>query len=213
MKEVTFRVPDDMAQMMMDWAKRVPEMELVSHHEVKGDMFNIHDNNHVHISRYGREIKEEEEDFEFVNLVFFDTKWFGTYDRQVALRNVLKEAFKKMLLDTGRDLVAVYIAYHFLKDQLLNLKGYTDFLQDMEGLMPGKLSKIKEEETNRSQRYKSYAESLAWECEKWFIDDGCLPNQKEWKSLAYKYNVDDERRKRIQSLVTNIYQGMKEAIK
>ncbi len=155
----------------------------------------------------------EMDDIEFVNLVFFDTKWFGTYNRQVALRNVLKEAFKKMLLDTGRDLVAVYIAYHFLKDQLLNLKGYTDFLQDIEGLMPGVLPKIKEEETNRSLRYKSYAESLAWECEKWFIDDGCLPNQKEWKSLAYKYNVDDERRKRIQSLVTNIYQGMKEAIK
>ena len=164
--------------------KKVAGITFTGDITVKGDMFNIHDNNHVHISRSGGEIKEEDYDFEFVNLVFFDTKWFGTYDRQIALRKVLTEAFKRMLLDTGRDLVAVYIAYHFLKDQLLNLKGYTDFLQDIEGLMPGMLPKIKVEETNRSQRYKSYAESLAWECEKWFIDDGCLPDQKEWKSLA-----------------------------
>lgn len=160
-----------------------------------------------------KEVQEEDKEFEFVNLVFFDTKLFGTYERQVALRSVLKEAFKRMLLDTGRDLVAVYIAYHFLKDQLQNLKGYTNFLQDIEGLMPGKLPNIKEDETNRSLRYKSYAESLATECEKWFIDDGCLPDKKEWKSFAYKYRVDDERRKRIQNLVTSILQGMKDIIK
>lgn len=160
-----------------------------------------------------KEVQEEDKEFEFVNLVFFDTKLFGTYERQVALRSVLKEAFKRMLLDTGRDLVAVYIAYHFLKDQLQNLKGYTNFLQDIEGLMSGKLPNIKEDETNRSLRYKSYAESLATECEKWFIDDGCLPDKKEWKSFAYKYRVDDERRKRIQNLVTSILQGMKDIIK
>lgn len=160
-----------------------------------------------------KDVQEEDKEFEFVNLVFFDTKLFGTYERQVALRSVLKEAFKRMLLDTGRDLVAVYIAYHFLKDQLQNLKGYTNFLQDIEGLMPGKLPNIKEDETNRSLRYKSYAESLATECEKWFIDDGCLPDKKEWKSFAYKYRVDDERRKRIQNLVTSILQGMKDMIK
>ena len=158
-------------------------------------------------------IQEDDDDFEFVNLVFLDKKWFGTYERQIALRKVLREAFKRMLLDTGRDLVAVYIAYHFLKDQLLNLKGYTDFLQDIEGLMPGMLPKIKVDETNRSLRYKSYAESLALECEKWFIDNGSLPDKTMWKSLDYMYNVDDERRKRIQNLVTNIYQGMKEIIR
>ena len=179
---------------------------------VKGDMFNIHDNNHVHITRYGEETQDDD-DFEYVNLVFFDTKYFGTYERQLALRKILKEAFKRMLLDTGRDLVAVYIAYHFLKDQLCSLVKYTDFVQDVDGLMPGMLPKIKEDETNRTLRYKSYAESLALECEKWFIDDGCLPDKKVWKSLEYKYNVDDERKRRIQKLTTEIYQGMKEIVK
>ena len=179
---------------------------------VNGPMFDIHDNQHVHVN-INKQLEQNDDEYEFVNLVFFDKKLFGIYGRQIALRKVLREAFKRMLLDTGRDLVAVYIAYHFLKDQLYNLKGYTDFLQDIEGLMPGMLPKIKEDETNRSLRYKSYAESLAGECEKWFIDNGSLPDKNVWKSLDYKYNVDDERRKRIQSLVTSILQGMKEAIR
>ena len=179
---------------------------------VNGPMFDIHDNEHVHVN-INKQLEVNDEEFEFVNLVFFDKKLFGTYERQLALCKVLREAFKRMLMDTGRDLVAVYIAYHFLKDQLLNLKGYTDFLQDVEALMPGMLPKIKEDETNRSLRYKSYAESLALECDKWFIDNGSLPDKTMWKSLDYKYNVDDERRKRIQSLVTSILQGMKEAIR
>ena len=147
---------------------------------------------HIHGTDGNNERVKEDEEYEFVNLVFFDKKLFGTYERQIALRKILKEAFKRMMLDTGRDLVAVYIAYHFLKDQLLNLKGYTDFLQDMESIMPGMLPKIKEDETNRSQRYKSYAESLALECDKWFIENGCLPYKTMWKSSDYKYNVDDE---------------------
>lgn len=191
--------------------KTLPGITFTGDITVKGDMFNIHDNQHVHVN-INKQLKQNDDEFEFVNLVFFDKKLFGIYGRQIALRKVLREAFKRMLLDTGRDLVAVYIAYHFLKDQLLNLKGYTDFLQDIEGLMPGMLPKIKEDETNRSLRYKSYAESLALECEKWFIDNGSLPDKNVWKSLDYKYNVDDERRRRIQSLVTSILQGMKEAI-
>lgn len=187
--------------------------DLVLEKKVDYEVANVEDGGIGIQINNGEVVQKGDDDFEFVNLVFFETKWFGTYERQVALRNVLKEAFKRMLLDTGRDLVAVYIAYHFLKDQLQNLKGYTDFLQDIEGLMPGMLPKIKEDETSRSLRYKSYAESLAGECDKWFIDNGCLPDKTEWKSLAYHYNVDDERRKRIQSLVTSILQGMKEVIR
>ena len=156
--------------------------------------------------------QEAEDDFEYVNLVFFDEKLFGTYDRQLALRNLLKEAFKRMSLDTGRDLVAIFIAYHFLKDQLLNMMCYTDFIQDLEALMPGRLPKIKEDENTRNSRYKYYLESLSNECGKWFIDDGCLPDKKEWKSKNYKYGVDDERRQRIQKLATEIYHGMKAII-
>ena len=180
---------------------------------INGPMFDIHDNKHVHITSSSKDVSVEDDDFEFVNLVFFDTIYFGTYGRQLALRKVLKEAFKRMLLNTGRDLVAVFIAYHFLKDKLVNLTNYTDFIQDIDELMPDYLTNIKTDETNRGKKYKPYAESLSEECKKWFIDNGCLPDKTVWKSIEYKYNVDDDRCKQIQSLVTDIYQGMKDAIR
>jgi len=56
---------------------------------INGPMFDIHDNSHVHITRYGKEVQQEDVDFEFVNLVFFDKDMFGTYERQIALRKLL----------------------------------------------------------------------------------------------------------------------------
>lgn len=146
-------------------------------------------------------------------LFFFDTKLFGTYERQLALCKLLKKVSKKMSLDTGRDLVAIYIAYHFLIGQLYIKQGYTDYIQDLDDLMPNTLVKVKENEESRNQRYKSYIESLSIECEKWYIDNDCLPDVTMWKSKQYKYNVDDKRRNRIQQLVTDILRGMKEIIR
>lgn len=192
--------------------KSLPGIIFTGDFTVKGDMFNIHDNNHVHITVPNRESYSEDEDFEYVDLMFFDKGLFGVYERQLALRKNLSKAFKRMLLDSGRDLVAVFIAYHYLNKKLVNMKDYTNFIQDIDGLMPEQLTKIKKEEDNRSLKYKSYAESLALECEKWFIDKGCLPDIKMWKSSEFKYQVDDERRERIQDLVTDILKGMKKII-
>lgn len=191
----------------------LPNITITGGITVNGPMFDIHDNKHVHISHSGGVKQVQDDDFEYVNLVFFDTKLFGTYERQLALRKILKEAFKKMALDTGRDIVAIYIAYHFLIGKLYIMQGYTDFIQDVDGLMPNMLPKVKEDEESRNQRYKSYIESLSNECEKWFIDNDCLPDVTMWRSKEYKYKVDDTRRNRIQQLVTDILHGMKEIIR
>ena len=191
----------------------IPGINITGGITVNGPMFDIHDNQHVHISHSGGMKQVAEDNFEYVDLVFFDTKLFGTYERQLALRKVLKEAFKKMALDTGRDIVAIYIAYHFLIGKLYIMQGYTDFIQDIDGLMPNTLPKVKEDEESRNQRYKSYIESLSNECEKWFIDNDCLPDVTMWRSKEYKYKVDDKRRNRIQQLVTDILRGMKEIIR
>ena len=177
---------------------------------IHGDMFNIHDNEHVHITCPERINQIPDEDFECVNLEFFDEKVFCSYKRQLALRNLLKEAFKRMDLNTGRDLVAIYIGYHFYVGQLYNTKCYTDCIQDLDNLLPGWLPKIKNDEQTRSHRYRAYSESLGLECDKWFIENGSLPDKNEWVLRKYKYNVDDERRKRIQQLSTDIYKGMKD---
>ena len=191
----------------------LPNITITGGITVNGPMFDIHDNQHMHISHAGRVKQVADDDFEYVDLVFFDTKLFGTYERQLALCKLLKEVSKKISLDTGRDLVAIYIAYHFLIGQLYIKQGYTDFIQDLDDLMPNTLVKVKENEESRNQRYKSYIESLSIECEKWFIDNDCLPDVTMWKSKQYKYNVDDKRRNRIQQLVTDILRGMKEIIR
>ena len=192
--------------------KTVPGITFTGGITINGPMFDIRNIQHAQTSQPKEKHQATEDDFQFVNLVFFDPKLFGTYERQLALSKLLKEASKRMDLDTGRDLVAIYIAYHFLIGQQSLLQGYTDLVQDVEYLMPNMLGRIKEEES-RHQRYKRYTDTLAIECKKWFIDKNCLPDVTVWKSNQYIYNVDDTRRKQIQQLVTDLLLGMKEIIR
>ncbi len=60
------------------------------------------------------------------------------------------------------------------------------------------------------KRYKVYTDLLRLECPNWFIINECLPPKQEWRSKKYNYKVDKDRRQRIQDLVTDIYQGLKE---
>lgn len=174
---------------------------------VKGDMFNIHDNQNVSIKMEGFK-KQEQDEYEFVNLEFFDPDTFNTSERQNRLRHILQESMRKMDMESGMDSIAIFIAYIYYIKKELNIKKYKSLFTDIEGLLPGSLPKVIENETG-DKRYKRYTESLAAETKKWFICDECLPPQKEWLSKEYKYQVDDDRRKRIQGIVKHIYSGLK----
>ncbi len=151
------------------------------------------------------------EEVELVDLKFFDAKKFGTIERQQKFRQVLLNVIPKMDVDSGRDWVAVYIAYHYYVKRLFIMKGYADFFSDIERLLPERLAKVKQKEPKGDKRYKSYTEALASECSYWFILDECLPEMAEWRSSKFNYRVDDNRRSRIQNLVKEIYQGLKDA--
>lgn len=153
---------------------------------------------------------EAEEEIELVDLKFFDARKFGTLERQQKLRQLLLGIVPKMDVDSGRDWVTVYIAYHYYINRLFIMKGYADFFIDIERLLPGRLSKVKQSEAKGDKRYKSYTEALASECDYWFIVDECLPKMAEWRSSQYSYRVDDTRRNRIQALVKELYQGLKD---
>ena len=157
------------------------------------------------------EASEAEEEVELVDLKFFDARKFGTMERQQKLRQMLVSILPKMDVDSGRDWVAVYIAYHYYIKRLFIMKGYADFFTDIERLLPGLLTKVKPEEAKGDKRYKSYTEALASECGSWFIMDECLPEMAEWRSSKYNYRVDDNRRSRIQTLVKEVFQGLKDA--
>lgn len=161
----------------------------------------------------GEKVKDTEfvEEVELVDLKFFDDRKFGTIKSQQKIREILQEVLPKMDVDSGRDWVVVYIAYHYYKQKLLIMKDFVKFFTDIEHLLPGKLTKVKQEEPKGDKRYKSYTEALSSECNNWFIVDGCLPEMTEWRSSKYRYYVDDEKRNRIQDLVKDVYQGLKDA--
>lgn len=157
----------------------------------------------------GKEVKEDFE-YELADFRFFTSEKFKTMVSQNQLRSLIQKIIPRMDVNTGRDWVIVYIAYHFYVNKLLRMKSYVDFFADIEAMLPDALPKINKAEVKGDKRYRAYTESLAQECDKWFIDDDCLPPSNEWKSMKYNYGVDNTRRLRITKLVTELYQGMKQ---
>lgn len=176
---------------------------------IHGDMFNIHDNQHVHVNVNRQPQQADEEDYEYVDFVFFDDRRLSTMESQMAFRRILKSVLPRMDVDSGRDWVAVYIAYHYYIGREFIMKGQSDFFKDIDALLPGVLTKVNDQETSGDKRYKAYSDLLRLECPKWFILDECLPPMREWTSKRFEYQVDDTRRRRIQQLVKDIYQGLK----
>ena len=145
----------------------------------------------------------------FIDLKFFTSKAFNSMERQAALRKLLKEFVQKINVNAGRDWVAIYIAYHYYTNARALMKKYADFFADIEALLPNVLTKVNKDEQG-DKRYKKYTESLSTECDKWFVDDSCLPPMNEWTSAKYRYGVDDERKKKMQALVNEVCKGLKE---
>ena len=173
----------------------------------QGPMFDIHDNQLVNINT-NKQPRESDEDYEYVNLVFFDNERLSTMDGQNKLRRVLKSVLPRMDTNNGHDWIAVYIAYHYFVGREFIMKGQSDFFKDIEGLLPGVLTKVNKDQTG-DKRYKNYTDLLRLECPKWFILDECLPPMQEWTSTEYEYKVDAARKTRIQQLVKDIIQGLK----
>lgn len=187
----------------------VPGATFTGNITIHGDMFNIHDNQHVHVNVNRQPQEADDEDYEYVDFVFFDDRRLSTMESQNRFRRVLKRVLPRMDVDSGRDWVAVYIAYHYYIGREYVMKGQSDFFKDIDALLPGVLTKVNDQETSGDKRYKAYSDLLRLECPKWFILDECLPPMQEWISKRFEYQVDDTRRRRIQQLVKDIYQGLK----
>ena len=187
----------------------VPGATFTGNITIHGDMFNIHDNQHVHVNVNRQPQEADDEDYEYVDFVFFEDKHLSTTESQNRFRRVLKRVLPRMDVDSGRDWVAVYIAYHYYIGREYIMKGQSDFFKDIDALLPGVLTKVNDQETSGDKRYKAYSDLLRLECPKWFILDECLPPMQEWTSKRFEYQVDDTRRRRIQQLVKDIYQGLK----
>lgn len=138
---------------------------------------------------------------ESICLHFFTS--FNTPAKQEALRQAIGSITSRMDVKTGRDWVAVYLAYSFFAGQLKLTKRYADFFYDIDLLMPDLLGNVDALKSGYG-RYKSLAESLAAECKNWFVCNGCLPPQTEWTSSLYHYHVADSKRMLVHELVTSL---------
>ena len=134
-------------------------------------------------------------------LQFFTS--FNTPARQEALRQAIGSITSRMDVKSGRDWVAVYLAYCFFAGQLKLTKRYADFFYDIDLLMPDLLGNVDALKSGYG-RYKSLAESLAAECKNWFVCNGCLPPQTEWTSSLYRYHVTDSKRMLVHELVASL---------
>lgn len=186
----------------------MPGVTFTGNITIHGDMFNIHDNQHVHVNVNQQPQQGSDDEAEYVDFVFFDDKRLSTMESQVKMRRVLKGVLSRMEVDSGRDWIAVYIAYHYYIGREYIMKGQSDFFRDIDALLPGVLTKVNDQESG-DKRYKVYSDLLRLECPKWFILDDCLPRMQEWTSKRFEYQVDDTRRRRIQQLVKDIFQGLK----
>lgn len=144
---------------------------------------------------------------EFVDLDFFDDGCFQSVEGQRMLRELLQRILSRINADLGRDWIGVYIAWHFFTGKVVLMKRFADFFSDIDALLPGALTK-KAPTGQGYALYKPYIASLSLECAKWFIDNDCLPKMNEWRSKRYCYQVEDDRRGRVQDVVTEVYQGL-----
>ncbi len=178
-----------------------------------GPMIDIHDNQRVEVYMQGNTPKQvDEEEYEFVDMEFFDRNRFNTLEKQNAFRRILKNILPRIDADNGRDWITVYIAYHYYIDKLAMMVDYVPFFADIERLMPGVLTKVNKEADKGYKRYKAYTDLIRLETPNWFIINGCLPPMLEWTSTKYNYGVDIDRKRHIQKLVKEIYQGLKQMV-
>ena len=168
---------------------------------------------HQHNYYGGKPEKEpaEEPTAQLVDFRFFKADKFDTMERQQVLRSAVNGMLPRMDTESGRDWVAVYIAYHYYIERELIMKCHADFFADIDRLLPGVLKRVNTTEIGADKRYKAYTDTLRLECKCWFILNECLPPMQEWTSAKYPYPVDDDRRKRIQKLVIEIYQRLKKS--
>ena len=141
-----------------------------------------------------------------LDLKFFTA--FNTVEKQEQLRQAIEGVIKKIDIDTGSDWIVYYIAYCFYTENLKLTKNYAAFFHDIDLLLPGRLTKVDQNEETDSQRYKIYTQMLSYECSNWFILNGCLPKMSEWTLKQFTYHVSHDRQQLIQSLVIEVYKNL-----
>ena len=177
-----------------------------------GPMFDIHDNQHVHIHAARMTPEEEadpsDEEWEMKELKFFDMKKYGSAEKQQQLRSILRDVTKRIDVNNGRDWFCVYAADRYVGECLGTKYNYVEFFTDIETLLPGILKRVNELESGY-KRYKAYSELLRREADNWFVFNGSLPPINE---MVYKlaFGCTEDQFKKYRIIIKDLYKQMRE---
>lgn len=139
-----------------------------------------------------------------VKLRFFKDRCFKDAGGQESLRELIKSIQSRINVNSGREWIALYIGYLLAKREYAPVRGFTDFFKDIDALMPGLLKNVKDV-TKTYDRYRSYIDSLALECNNWYVEKGCLPLIDVFRNKYYRFHGDDKFQDRMKPLITEAY--------
>lgn len=143
-----------------------------------------------------------------VRLKFFKDRCFRNIGGQESLKDLIKSIRPRINVNSGKDWIALYFGYLLIKDERAPFKKFTAFFSDIEELLPGLLEKLNINGKGYD-RYRSYIDALSAECDKWYIDKGCIPQIDMFRDKYYRFHSDNFFQDRIKPLILEIYIKLK----
>ena len=156
--------------------------------------------------------KPEETDVEEVfvpcELHFFDQVEFGSDEKQPKLIALLREFASQIDITSGNGWFCIYAGYRYYKEQLAVKKGYVEFFEDIEALIPDKLV-IDDLSKTGDERYHKYTMLIGREVNRWYMADGKLPPLNEMTIWRKKFDGDQSRYNQNSKIIIDFYKKLK----
>ena len=151
------------------------------------------------------------DDYEMVELKFFDMRDFDSAEKQLALSKVLRSVAQKIDRNNGRDWLTVYVAYRYAKKENGVQGKYVDFFSDIESLIPDMLY-VKDKSAKGDARYKNYTKALGQEVRNWYVENMCLPPINSLVYSLYRFGCHEKRFLKLKPIISELYKWLKDNI-
>lgn len=128
-------------------------------------------------------------------------------------KEALRDCLAKIDKTGKKEWFCIYAAWRYLQNEREVDGGYVDFFTDIDALFPGLLKDIRTD-LKGNRRLKPYCDMLSYEYKLWAVDNGKLPDMKEWRhsSWAMKYQNSKAAILRMQDLISQFYMAFSQTL-
>ncbi|MCR5365793.1 MAG: hypothetical protein K6E67_06575 [Prevotella sp.] len=150
-------------------------------------------------------VQEMLETPEMPELKFF----YQVNDKQaLEFKETLRQCLLKIDTTGKKEWFCPFIAWRYVQKQHSVQGGYVDFFSDIDALYPGFLKDVRKD-LKGNRRLKPYCDMLAYEYNRWAVDNGCVPKMQVWAHSEWtaKYNNSKGTITRMQQLVRDFYKA------